>query len=429
MRLDFMHPADQLVLIIGRIYRYGMTTTSGGNLSVMDESGDLWITPGGVDKGSLTKDDMICLKPDGTLIGKHKPSVELPFHKAIYEMRPDIKAIVHAHPPALVGFSILRKLPEIHLIPNIKLICGDITVADYEVPGSPMLGENIAREFKKGFSTILLENHGVVIGSENLVNAFRAFETLEFCARLQVLARKLGTLKPLTDKEIENSRKKNHAKLEEFTPKFHTSEEKAMRRDMIKLIHRSYKQRLFTSGQGTYSAKLSNGDILITPYGKDRKYLSEEDLVLVSKGKKQKGKFPSRSIHLHMDIYKNNPDIFSVLVAHPPHIMAFAVTDSVFDSKIIPESYILLRDVKKIPFGQSFLNPEETSKLICKSTPVLICENDCVIVAGTSLLNAFDRLEVLEYSANAIISSKNLGEIVKISDEEIQKLHKAFNLD
>ena len=76
-----MHPADQLVMIMNRIYQYGMTTTSGGNLSILDENGDIWITPSGIDKGSLTSADINCVKPDGTILGPHKPSVELPFHK------------------------------------------------------------------------------------------------------------------------------------------------------------------------------------------------------------------------------------------------------------------------------------------------------------------------------------------------------------
>ena len=77
-----MHPADQITVVISRIYRSGLTTTSGGNISIKDENGDIWITPGGIDKGSLTPKDIICVKPDGTIIGPHKPSSEFPFHKA-----------------------------------------------------------------------------------------------------------------------------------------------------------------------------------------------------------------------------------------------------------------------------------------------------------------------------------------------------------
>ena len=142
-----------------RIYGYGMTTTSGGNLSILDDNGDIWITPGGVDKGSLTRKDIIRVKPDGTVIGNHKPSSEFPFHELTYRIRPDLKAILHAHPPALVAFSIVRKIPNTLLIPNVQLICGKVEMAEYGLPGSIELGEKIAKVFEKGINTVILENH------------------------------------------------------------------------------------------------------------------------------------------------------------------------------------------------------------------------------------------------------------------------------
>ena len=137
MKFNLLHPADQLVMIMERIYGYGMTTTSGGNLSILDENGDIWITPGGIDKGSLTRKDIMRVRPDGTVIGPHKLSVELPFHQSVYASRPDVKAVLHAHPPALVSFSIARAIPDTSIIPNAHLICwrrGDGEIRD---PGKP----------------------------------------------------------------------------------------------------------------------------------------------------------------------------------------------------------------------------------------------------------------------------------------------------
>ncbi len=427
MRFDLLHPSDQLAMLMERIYAYGMTTTSGGNLSIRDEDGAVWITPSGVDKGSLTRDDMIRVRPDGGVDGKHRPSVELPFHLSVYRRRPDIRAILHAHPPGIVAFSIVRRLPDIRLIPNISLICGEIAMAPYALPGSEQLGENIAVEFDRGRSTVVLENHGVVIGTGSLFDCFMAFETLESCARLQINALRLGAaLHPLDDRRIDISRRKNHADLGVFVPEGHDSAERAARRDMVRLIRRSYDQRLFTSTQGTYSLRLGDGSFLITPYGKDRKYLEPEDLVRIRNGCREDGKLPSRSVPLHQAIYDRHPGIRSILVAHPPHIMAFAVTDAAFDSRTIPESYILLRSVPKLPFGSSFLQPGMTAEMISPASPMLICENDCVIVTGGSLLQAFDRLEVAEYSAHSIISSTELGSIRRISDEEVAEIDRAF---
>ena len=427
MNFGMLHPADQLVMLMERIYSYGMTTTSGGNLSILDDNGDIWITPGSVDKGSLTRNDIIQVKPDGTMIGIHKPSSEFPVHERIYRSRPDIKAILHAHPPALVAFSIVRQIPETRLIPNFAQICGSVSMAPYDVPGSQGLSKKIAAEFSKGHNVVMLENHGVFVGAEDLFRSFMAFETLEYCARLQIEAAKIGKIRALSDRHVQISGEKQNVEMDEFVNKSVSSEERAARRDMCKLIHRAYDQQLFTSTQGTFSVRLSDGSFLITPYHKDRKYLEEEDLVRIKDGWKEAGKNPSRSAMLHKKIYEKHPDINSVIIAHAPNVMAFAVTDVEFDSRTIPESYIMLRDVKKIPFGSSFMQPDMVADIFDAMTPILLVDNDCVIVTGSSLINAFDKLEVLEYSAKAVVASKSIGAIVPITDAEVADLREAFH--
>jgi L-fuculose-phosphate aldolase len=198
---------------------------------------------------------------------------------------------------------------------------------------------------------------------------------------------------------------------------------------MCELIHRAYDQKLFTSTQGTFSQRLGDNSFLITPYMVDRKYMDISDIVRIDNDTCEAGKVPSRSVMLHKYIYQKQLHVNSVIIAHPPNIMAFAVTDEVFDSRTIPESYILLRDIPKIPFGSSFMQPAMVADMFIPKCPIVIVENDCVIVTGSSLLNAFDRLEVAEYSAKALIFSKSLGDVVMINDTQISEIEKAFNLD
>ncbi len=428
--MDFalLHPAEQIVMIMERIYRYGMTTTSGGNLSIKDEEGNIWISPASIDKGSLGIRDIVCVKKDGTIEGIHKPSSEYPFHKSIYEARPDLSAILHAHPPALVSFSIVRKLPDTQLIPNTKLVCGGIGLARYGLPGSNDLGEKIAREFVKGNNSVILENHGVVVGSSTLFEAFMAFETLDFCARLEIKALGIGNTIPLSNIEIELSKNKNHEDFEEYCEASYSTKEKALRREMCQLIHRSYDQQLFTSAQGTFSQRLEDDSFIITPYGKDRKYMEVGDLVKICGKGKEQGKIPSRSVSMHREIYNKHPHVNAVIIAHPPNIMAFAVTEERFDSRTIPESYIMLREIPKLSFGATFMEPKKTAEIFEEKTPIAMVRNDCVIVTGSSLLNAFDRLEVLEYSAKAVLDAKVLGDLVKIDSAAVEELIEAFHL-
>lgn len=431
MKFDLMPPADQLVMMMERIYGYGMTTTSGGNLSILDDNGDIWITPGSIDKGSLTRDDMVCVKPNGEIVGKHKPSSEFPFHKKLYETRSDIKAVLHAHPPALVAFSVVRKAPNTKIIPDVNQVCGSIGIAKYGLPGSDNLGEKISSEFSKNpqIHTVILENHGVVIGHTDLFNAFKAFETIEYCARIQINANILGQERSLSAENLRLAADKLNPVMDEFIQTKHSTAEKEARVKMAQLIRRAYKQRLFISTQGTFSQRIDGDTFIITPHNVDRMYLEPEDIVTIRGSMKESGKTPSRSVLLHKLIYQMHPEINSLIIAHPHNVMAFALTDAEFDSRTIPESYIMLRDVPKFPFGSTFIDFEKLAATISMISPVVLIENDCVLVAGTSLINAFDRLEVTEYTAKSIISSVHIGEIVKISKKQVEEINTAFKLE
>ncbi|MEE1200462.1 MAG: class II aldolase/adducin family protein [Christensenellales bacterium] len=428
MNINYIHPADQLVMFMQRIYDKGMTTTSGGNLSIMDDEGNIWITPAGVDKGTLNRNDIVCVQPNGTILGVHKPSSELPFHAAVYKMRPDLKAVLHAHPPALVSFSIVRKSPIMDLVPSVRKMCPEVQIAVYAVPGSEELGGNIGKCFADGCDIVLLENHGICIGAPNMFTAFQRFETLEYTANLEILANRIGTPKTLDQEAYRITETQTHLMMDDFIPNRHSIEELAARRDMITLIRRSYKQGLFTATHGTYSVRLSDGSFLITPFGMDRAYLSEEDLVRVKAGMKELGKTPSRAVGLHEKIYNAHPEIRAILLAHPVHAMAFAVTDTLFDPRTIPESYILLRDVKRMKYGDIYVKQDEIAQYFSEVTPAALVENDCVIVTGGTLLQAFDRLEVMESTAHSIINASAVGSIVHISKSEIDDLKEAFHL-
>ncbi len=428
MNIQYIHPADQLVMFMQRIYDKRLTTMSGGNLSIRDDDGNIWITPAGVDKGTLTRRDIICVKPDGTVIGPHKPSSELPFHISVYKMRSDLHAVLHAHPPALVAFSIVRQCPSLDLIPTVRRVCPDVRIATYAVPGSEALGANVGAVFADGCDIAILENHGVCVGAPDMFTAFQRFETLNYTASLEVLGRKVGNIHELPADAYRMSETNFHTKMDDFIPNSRSSEELAARRDMITLIHRSYQMGLFTATHGTYSVRLADGSFVITPFNYDRAYLEEDDLVRVKAGMKELGKTPSRAVHLHEKIYESHPDIQAILLAHPVHAMAFAVTDAAFDARTIPESYILLRDVKKIPYEEIYTNPDQMAKEFAPSCPAVMVENDCVIVTGGSLLQAFDRLEVMESTAHSIISAQEIGPIVHITDPEIEEIKEAFHL-
>ena len=429
MNIQYIHPADQIVMFMQRVYDKKLTSMSGGNLSVRDNEGNIWITPASIDKGSLTRRDIICVRPNGDCEGPHAPSSELPFHRSVYKLRPDLNAVLHAHPPALVAFSVVRRFPELNLTPTVRYMCKNIKMAAYAIPGSQALSAEVGKVFEQGCNIALLENHGVCVGAADMLTAFQQFETLNYAAELEALATRRGEIRPLSETACQMSKTSVCSELRNVSPQPCSSEELAARRDLIALIRRSYKMGLFTAAQGTYSTRLSDGSFIITPLHADPAYLEADDLVRIQVGAKEPGKTPDADVLLHQKIYDKNPQIGAIAFAQPVHSMVFAVTDMPFDTRTIPESYILLRDVKRIPFEAAYQNLDDVAAEFDNAHPVLLVENKSVIVTGASMLQVFDRLEVMEMTAASILNAQDLGTIAHIPSDEIAALKTAFHLE
>ncbi len=423
-----MHPAEQINVIISRIYRSGMTTTSGGNISIKDENGDIWVTPSAIDKGTLTPKDIVCVKKDGTIVGPHKPSSEYPFHKAIYDTRPEISAVIHAHPPGLVAFSIARQIPNTNIIPQAKNICGEIGYAKYACPGSQELGAVIAKEFEnEKYKAVILENHGVVLGGVDMMDAYERFETLEFCCRTLVNAGHIGKINTLSNEQISDFNLSIPHNIPHYMDVNYPSDERAIRTEMCNVIRRSCNQGLMISTYGTVSCRWRNNDFLITSPNVPRWDIQPEDIVQVRDGMAEAGKTPSRSVALHHRIYQENPHINSIITTQSPNLMAFAVTGQKFDVRTIPESWIFLQDMPSIPFSDIYKAVDKTAKLFGKNRAILV-ENNCAIVTGDRLMQTFDYLEVAEFSAKSLVMASAIGPLCPIGDHEIEELRVAFNV-
>jgi L-fuculose-phosphate aldolase len=425
MSRQFIHPRDEIINTMERIYRYRMTTTSGGNLSVRDDHGDIWITPARVDKGSLTRKDIVCVRADGTVEGNHPPSSEFPFHRAIYQARPELRGIVHAHPVALVAFSIAHQAPNTRLFHQAWHVCGEVGFAPYALPGSGALASNIEAAFRRGHHCVVLENHGAVVGGESLADAFQRFETLEFTAKTIIKGSLVGKVRYLTDEQIRLPRQRI-SPMPVFQRVSATTAEKELRRQLCEFVRRGYQQRLLISTEGSFSARLDETSFLITPYRADRNTMDLHDIVLVSNGAAEAGKAPSRAARNHAAIYARNPSIGAIVNAYTVNATAFSVTGAALDSRTIPESYIFLRDIARVPYGVQFLDSAGLAERVSPQQPIALLENDGVLVTGNSVLDAFDRLEVLESTAEAIINSRPLGDVVPMSKSAIDELAAVF---
>ena len=277
----------------------------------------------------------------------------------------------------------------------------------------------------KGFDCVLLENHGAVTGGANLQEAFRRFETLEFTAKTIIKARMLGDVRYLTDDEIAIARDS----APEWTAFPHhepSTHEKELRARLAEFVRRAYRQRLFISTQGSFSARVDEDSFLITPYRQDRGTLDVHDLVLVRSGECEAGGIPSRAARLHDEIYRRHPGIGAIINAYPVNATAFSVTGVPLDSRTIPESYIVIREVSRFPYGLQFSDTAALAAAISPRRPAAILENDGVLVTGSDILEAFDRLEVLESTAEAIINCHTVGTLAPMPEAVTRELDRVF---
>ena len=425
---DSMHPAEQIVAIMNRIYENGMTTTSGGNLSVLDSDGAMWISPSGIDKGSLRPSDIMRVDASGRISGPHKPSCEYPFHSGIFRMCRDVKAILHAHPPALVSFSIAGLVPDTAVFPRTKTLCGDVGFAPYDVPGSNALGRKISAVFAQGPRTVMLENHGVCLGGTSLLEAYLRFETLDFCARTIYQASLLGGAKPLADDRIAAYSEDRNTAFSPFTPGPSSDAELELRSATAALVRRCVRQELFTGASGAYAVRIEGDKFLVTPADCDRADLQPDEFVLIDGTKYEAGKTPDPRTWFFRMVFDAQPALNAVCAANPPAIGAYLISHAEFNPRVIPESFIQLRETPAFSFDDALASPESVARTLSARHPVVLVRNDAVLTCGRTPLEAFDRLEVTEYSAKAAIAARSFGGLRPITDSQVEDLVEAFNL-
>ncbi|MBN1158435.1 MAG: class II aldolase/adducin family protein [Bacteroidales bacterium] len=193
----------EVAFYMRRLYKKGLTTSLGGNVSVKLQHG-IFITPSSIDKGRVRKKQIGFLSFED---GNHhasifKPAIESAMHLALYKIRPDIRAVVHAHPPLASTFTAMKLKINCHLIAEATAVLGAPAVAGYAIMGSETLANNVAMAASHA-NVILLENHGVVCLGEHLLSAFNRLEVLEGAAKMTIITTLLKDSSPLSTEQIQ----------------------------------------------------------------------------------------------------------------------------------------------------------------------------------------------------------------------------------
>jgi L-fuculose-phosphate aldolase len=192
------HKLRQDMVQIGRLlYTRGLLVAMDGNLSALLSSGDVLCTKAGCHKGFLCDDDLLVVDRQGRVKrGSGRPTSELLMHLACYDERPDIGAVVHAHPPISVAFTIANVSMARCVLPEVVLTLGTVPTVPYATTGTADLATSI-RPFVAKHDAILMDRHGAVCLGKDLLTAFCNLETMEHTALITKTARDLGSVKDL----------------------------------------------------------------------------------------------------------------------------------------------------------------------------------------------------------------------------------------
>lgn len=182
---------NEVAAIMSRLYSNGLTTASGGNVSM--RIGDLvLVTPSQIDKASIKGSQISVLTLEGKMIGKGiKTSMETGMHLAIYKKRPDIQAIVHAHPVMATSFAIAHKNIKTNLAGEARAVLGEPVLVPYALMGTEELAKKVSTACLKS-NAVLMENHGIITLGNSLFQAYDRMEVLEACAKMTFITQILG---------------------------------------------------------------------------------------------------------------------------------------------------------------------------------------------------------------------------------------------
>ena len=194
----------ETIVEIGKlVYQKGWVASNDGNISYRLDQARVLCTPTGISKGMMRPDDLIICDMHGNKIeGKRERTSEILMHLTIYGMRPDIRSVVHCHPPYATGFAVAGRPLNVAILPEVIVGLGCIPLAEYGLPGTQALTDTLTPYIPK-YDALLMANHGAVCYGDDLWKAFFKMETLEHTAKISLVSELLGGAKALPREEVD----------------------------------------------------------------------------------------------------------------------------------------------------------------------------------------------------------------------------------
>ncbi|HEU4721585.1 MAG TPA: class II aldolase/adducin family protein [Gemmatimonadaceae bacterium] len=194
--------AEQIVAVCRRLYDRGLIAGQDGNVSVRLGSGHILVTPAGLSKVDVTAAALVELTPEGRQVTEGLgASSEVGMHLRIYRERPDVRAIVHAHPPVATAFGVVGRDFMDAVLPEVIFHLGRVPLVPFALPGTPALGDAMA-PYLAEHDAFLLASHGATTVGPTLRLAHQRMESLEHAARILCAASQLGAVTPLPPEHV-----------------------------------------------------------------------------------------------------------------------------------------------------------------------------------------------------------------------------------
>jgi L-fuculose-phosphate aldolase len=194
--------AGEIVAICHRLYDRGLIAGQDGNVSALLPNGRVLVTPAGLSKVDVTADDLVELWLDGEPVGHgRRASSEVGMHLRVYRERPDVRAVVHAHPPVATAFGTAGRDFMDAVLPEVIFHLGTVPLVPFAMPGTPAL-ENAMAPFLAGHDAFLLGSHGATTVGPTLLLAHQRMESLEHAARILLAVEAIGTATPLSAADV-----------------------------------------------------------------------------------------------------------------------------------------------------------------------------------------------------------------------------------
>lgn len=198
---------EELIQFSHRVYERNLLVAMDGNLSARLSDQEIICTRAGCHKGFLTDDDLVVIDRQGRkLRGSGKPTSEIYMHLACYDERPDVRAVIHTHPPIAIAFTIANVSMAQCVLPEVVLTLGSVPTVEYATTGTHALADKI-RPYIREHDAILMDRHGAVCLGKDLLHAFCNLEMVEHTALITKTARDLGHVKHLPPEEAEALRR------------------------------------------------------------------------------------------------------------------------------------------------------------------------------------------------------------------------------